>query len=161
MTCSAHPGMPLLTECSSLTSRLGEPISLMRTLRLRGVGRRLRPGDLTPWPLPFAGRPSPNHLWLPRSDTELRGKEDINWRGLGGLINRHWFLFKLQRRDLAGTSGKSCPLLLAGPGGQAWMGCSLAGQAGPAWGEAPAPTAKSQSFHKAPTVHQACSVPWT
>lgn len=81
MTCSAHPGMPLLTECSSLTSRLGEPISLMRTLRLRGVGRRLRPGDLTPWPLPFAGRPIPKHLWLPRSDTELRGKEDMNWRG--------------------------------------------------------------------------------
>lgn len=87
----------------------------------------------------------------------------MKWPGSVWLrrVNCCWFLFKLQRRDLAGTSGKSCPLLLAGRGGQAWLGRSLAGQAGPAWGEEPPPIAKSQSFHKAPPVHQACSVPLT
>lgn len=148
MTCSAHPGMPLLTECSSLTST----ISLMRTLRLRGVGRWLSPGDLTPWPLPFVGRPIPNHLWLPRSDTELRGKEDMNWLGLGGLIATGFFS-NCRGGTWLGPAGNPAPCC--------WLGCSLAGQAGPAWGEAPPPTAKSQSFHKAPTVHQACSVPLT
>lgn len=60
----------------------------------------------------------------------------MKWPGSVWLqrVNRWWFLFKLQRRALAGTCEKSCPLLLAGWGGQAWLGCSPAGQAGPAWG---------------------------
>lgn len=47
------PDGPLLAECSPLTLRLGEPGSVLRTLRPSGVGRWLRPADRTPWPPPL------------------------------------------------------------------------------------------------------------